>query len=597
MIKSVSLFCHFWVIMKLPSSANVPSHHPIASPWLFFHTLSIFGLILGFVCFYISMTPMLLPRSWLIQAVCCAVSGSVGYAVGKFIHHVINLICLALNRPKITVLSKYRLPITFIGLLSLVAMTFYQWQIMQTMRDLMDMPKEPLYLTALGVVIGVLGWLGIIVLGRWIIVLIEWLVNLIAPKLALPIRVITWVLVTALVGSVLIGLTRHYVWRPALQFISQKALELDLTEPESLNAPTTPNRSGVDGVSTQPWQALGHYGQRFVSLGPSAADISLVTGKPALEPIRVFVGLDHEESVTSDADALVALALKEMDRTGAWQRSHLVIHGATGRGWVEEYSSLAAEYLTDGDIASISIQYSYLPSQISFIVDRQASSDANQRLYQAIQNRLSKLDPKHRPKLYLAGESLGAFATQSNFQDYNELISSIDGAVWVGTPRLSELWSNLVKMRADSTPENLPIIDGGRHVRFMDYPEMLSAQGHPQGHLYENWQPPRIVFVQYASDPIVWWSPEMLYRRPDWMSEPAGRDLARMPLWLPILSLWELSLDMPASSNTPPGHGHIYRHDAIHAWQAVLDTQSPTYEILAQVIEDRVQEGVTERSD
>ncbi len=152
-------------------------------------------------------------------------------------------------------------------------------------------------------------------------------------------------------------------------------------------------------------------------------------------------------------------------------------------------------------------------------------------------------------------------------------------------------------MRSKPSTETLPIIDGGRHVRFMDYPEMLSSQGHPQGHLYQNWQTPRIVFVQYASDPIVWWSPIMLYQRPDWMREAAGRDIARVPMWLPILSLWELSLDMPASNNTPPGHGHIYRYDAIHAWQAVLDTNTPSYEALAAAIDQRVDEGIAERDD
>lgn len=578
------------------SITDSPSLHPIRSPWAFFQTLSMVGLTLGFLSFYVTMTPMLLPRSWLVQAVCCGVSGAIGYAFGKLLTGCADVCCHLCHRQKIRMTAKYRLAIAVSGLVGLGAMTLYHWRVMQSMRQLMDMPSEPLGLAFAAVAIGLLLWLLLVAISRWLVILIEWLVNLIAPRLHLPIRALTWVMASLLVGSVLFGLTRNYVWRPALQTISQKALALDLTEPDALSAPTGPNRSGVDGISAQPWQALGHYGQRFVSLGPTADEISAATGRPAIEPIRVFVGLEHDDSTAVDAEKLVATAMDELDRTQAWQRQHLVIHGATGRGWVEEYSSLAAEYLTDGDIASVSVQYSYLPSQVSFIIDRQASSQVNQLLYQAIKQRLDAM-PDQRPKLYLAGESLGAFATQSNFDSYDQLINEIDGAVWVGTPRLSQLWSHLVEVRTKPSTETLPIIDGGRHVRFMDYPEMLDRLGHPHGHLYQTWQSPRIVFVQYASDPIVWWSPTMLYSIPDWMREPAGRDIARVPMWLPVLSLWELSLDMPASNNTPPGHGHIYRYDAIHAWQAVLDTHTPSFETLASAIDGRVDQGIPERDD
>lgn len=574
-----------------------PSLHPIRSPWAFFQTLSMTGLVLGFLCFYIAMTPMLLPRSWLVQAVGCGVSGAIGYAFGKLLAGCMDLGCHLCAQRKIRLAAKYRLAIVILGIIGLGVMTLYHWQVMQAMRQLMEMPNEPLWMAFAAAAIGLVFWLALVAISRWLVMLTEWLVNLIAPKLHLPIRALAWVGASILVASLLFGLTRNFVWRPMLQTISQKALALDLTEPDALNAPTSPNRSGVDGISAQPWHALGHFGQRFVSLGPTAEDISALTGRPAIEPIRVFVGLNHQNPITTEADELVAIALQELDRTNAWQRQHLVIHGTTGRGWVEEYSSLAAEYLTNGDIASVAVQYSYLPSQVSFIVDQEASSQVNQLLYQAIKQRLNAMPQADRPKLYLAGKSLGAFATQSNFQTYEQLIGEIDGAVWLGTPRLSHLWSHLVQMRTKPSTETLPIIDGGRHVRFMDYPEMLSSQGHPQGHLYQNWQTPRIVFVQYASDPIVWWSPTMLYQRPDWMREAAGRDIARVPMWLPILSLWELSLDMPASNNTPPGHGHIYRHDAIHAWQAVLDTNTPSYEALAAAIDQRVDEGIAERDD
>ncbi len=564
-----------------------------ASLSAFFGTLAMPGLMVGFICFYISMMPMLLPRTWLIQAVCSGVSAAIGYAVGKLMAGCSDITCYLCRRPALQAPHHYRLWLTMVGIFGVSVMTNYQHSVMEEMRALMAMDSEPIWLTAIGALIGLLLWLLLVVLCRWLVLLIGYLVNLIAPQLHLPIRAISWVFISVLVGSVLVGVTRYYLWQPALQLISQKSLALDISEPKAISAPTDATyRSGVNGVSAQDWEALGHYGQRFVALGLDATDISAVTGLSAKTPIRVFVGLDSQSPDEISAVKSVKLAMTELDRTDAWSRQHLVIHGATGRGWVEEYSSLAAEYLTDGDIASVAVQYSYLPSQVSFMVDRQASSTVNRLLFRAIRQKLDSLPADSRPKLYLAGESLGALATQSNFSDYRALTNEIDGAVWVGTPRLSHLWETLVGERHDGTTEGLPIIERGQHVRFMDYPETLSA-GHPQAALYGEWISPRIVFIQYASDPIVWWSPNMAYTAPDWMREPAGRDIARVPMWLPILSLWELSLDMPASNNTPAGHGHIYRYDSIHAWQAVLNR----HDISSHAIADRIDKLVAERDD
>src|SRR5699024_5658464 len=54
--------------------------------------------------------------------------------------------------------------------------------------------------------------------------------------------------------------------------------------------PTTPLRSGSD-ASLVTWDSLGRVGRRFVSDGPSAADIERFTGEPAREPVRVYAGL------------------------------------------------------------------------------------------------------------------------------------------------------------------------------------------------------------------------------------------------------------------------------------------------------------------
>ena len=233
-----------------------PSLHPIRSPWAFFQTLSMTGLVLGFLCFYIAMTPMLLPRSWLVQAVGCGVSGAIGYAFGRLLTGCMDLGCHLCAQRKIRLAAKYRLAIVILGIIGLGVMTLYHWQVMQAMRQLMEMPNEPLWMTFAAAAIGLVFWLALVAISRWLVILTEWLANLIAPKLHLPIRALAWVGASILVASLLFGLTRNFAWRPALQTISQKALALDLTEPDALNAPTSSNRSGVDGISAQPWQAL-----------------------------------------------------------------------------------------------------------------------------------------------------------------------------------------------------------------------------------------------------------------------------------------------------------------------------------------------------
>src|SRR5690606_40202221 len=45
--------------------------------------------------------------------------------------------------------------------------------------------------------------------------------------------------------------------------------------------------------------------------------------------------------------------------------------------------------------------------------------------------------------LFVAGESLGSFGGQSAFRDVPEMLRSVDGAVWTGTPSFTPLWQQL----------------------------------------------------------------------------------------------------------------------------------------------------------
>jgi Alpha/beta-hydrolase family N-terminus len=61
------------------------------------------------------------------------------------------------------------------------------------------------------------------------------------------------------------------------------------------------------------WEKLGRRGRVFISSGPSAARIQAFTGKAAVDPIRVYVGLPAAET----PDERARLALAELKRVGA----------------------------------------------------------------------------------------------------------------------------------------------------------------------------------------------------------------------------------------------------------------------------------------
>src|SRR5205807_1983064 len=124
----------------------------------------------------------------------------------------------------------------------------------------------------------------------------------------------------------------------------------------------------------------------------------------------------------------------------------------------------------------------------------------------------------HRPRLVVFGESLGAFGGSAAFSDIADLLARTDGALFAGPPNSTELWRTLTNERAAGSPERLPIYGDGQTVRF-------AASGSDLRPADGSLRAPRIVFLQHASDPIVWWSPKLIWREPDWLREPRGPDV------------------------------------------------------------------------
>jgi len=121
--------------------------------------------------------------------------------------------------------------------------------------------------------------------------------------------------------------------------------ELDAATDDELQPPKDPEKTG-GAQSLIAWDRLGKRGRRFISSAPTAAQIAAVSGAPAQHPIRVYVGVNSAPTTRDRA----RLALRELIRVGAFQRSVLIVVTPTGTGWVDPASVSPAEYPTAGTL-------------------------------------------------------------------------------------------------------------------------------------------------------------------------------------------------------------------------------------------------------
>ena len=106
----------------------------------------------------------------------------------------------------------------------------------------------------------------------------------------------------------------------ALRMLDASFAQYDaLIEPETA-PPASPLKSG-SRASLLRWEELGRTGREFIGSGPSAADISALSGRSALEPIRVYVGLRAAETRASGRVwpcASCSAAAPSSDRCWCW---------------------------------------------------------------------------------------------------------------------------------------------------------------------------------------------------------------------------------------------------------------------------------------
>ena len=202
------------------------------------------------------------------------------------------------------------------------------------------------------------------------------------------------------------------------------------------NAPTVPEITGGPG-SVVPWTDQTRESRRWLTMTLRPDEIEAVMGEPATQPIRVYAPLQAATTPEERADLLLA----EIDRTGALERPAFALFSPTGSGYVNYVATETFEYLTRGNCASASIQYSVLPSALS-LTKVDYATHQTRILVNGIVARLMAMPADKRPKFYLFGESLGSQVSEEMFRGTGTSGPSgigLDAAFWIGTPA-STVW-------------------------------------------------------------------------------------------------------------------------------------------------------------
>lgn len=519
--------------------------------WIRHYTFT--GTAVGLVFIWLSLTPSLLPRGPLFQGVVSGCSGAIGYAIGVFIVWLIRWL-----RSKNSTPPPPRwvwLPLVAVGAIGLVFMgiQFHVWQ--DRVRDMMGVEHLKWYDYPLTGILSLVVLFTLVEVGQFIRLVVAFLVAQV-DRIA-PFRVSAAIVVATLVAltiTLLNGVVLKFAMRSMNNTFESVNSEMD---PDNA-PPRTARRSGGPG-SLVSWESLGHQGRIFVGAGPSRKQLSDFNGTPATEPIRAYAGLNSAHGI----DAAAELAARELQRAGGLQRAIVAVATTTGTGWINEAEASALEYMYNGNTAIVSMQYSFLPSWLSFLVDKENARHAGQALFEAVDKLIRQMPEFKRPKLVVFGESLGSFGAEAPFMSLNNVLARTDGALFSGPTFNNTIWTQLTSNRDPGSPQWLPIYDDGRNVRFVARPENLDRPD-------AEWHRPRVVYLQHASDPIAWWTPNLLFKEPEWLKEPRGYDVLPETYWIPVVTFLQVSADMAVAVDVPDGHGHRYVANVADGWAAVL---------------------------
>lgn len=542
---------------------ELPPARPSRAPGIFEPRFSHYGLVVAILFTAISLLPSLLPRIPSIQGLASGVTFAVGYGAGTVGGAVWRYLGVPEPHGRARV---WALAGAYGGAALALAGAvwwFVGWQ--NTIRRSFGM--EDLYPTVWPIVAGLtlLVAVFVLVVSRSLRLLFRSAGNLLDRWL--PRRLANVLAATALfavLNLLVSGVLVEGLFSVANTVFSGR----DKDDKPGVAQPTNATKSGSPNSFVQ-WDDMGRQGRAFVSIGPTARDIDSFSDGGALEPVRVYVGLKSADTLQGRADLL----LDELKRSGAFDREVLVLATTTGTGFLDSHGVDTIEYLWNGDTAIAGVQYSFLPSWISLLADQEAVKLTSSTVFKTVYDYWSTLPEEDRPGLYLYGLSLGSLGIESVLNSVDFINEPIDGALLVGPPFVNPLHADLVSVRDEGSPPWQPVVSNGHTVRFTTETNALYAPSAP-------WGPTRLVYLQHGSDPVVFFSPNLAWSKPDWL-QPGQRapDVSGRMTWFPLVTMWQTLLDLPAAESVPDGYGHSYSIRAnLESWAAVTGTPGWTSE-------------------
>ena len=281
----------------------------------------------------------------------------------------------------------------------------------------------------------------------------------------------------------------------------------------------------------------------------TADEITAVTGKPAMDPIRAFAGIASAELVDERVDIL----MRELEDMGAFEREVLCFCSPTGTGYINYVMMESLEYMTGGNCATFALQYSLRPSFIS--LDRVSMGrEQNRAFLHALTWRLRAIPEEQRPRLVLFGESLGAHTMQDAFLHEGTKgfeRAGVDRALFIGTPAGSG-WAKRWRAGREKIDPDREVVEVAGYAEFEQLPAEQRAAA-------------RYFLVSHHEDPITKFDPTLAVDKPMWLDNPRETGVPRGIRWRPVGTFLNVGVDLKNSTDVVPGvfvaRGHDYRAD------------------------------------
>jgi uncharacterized membrane protein len=235
---------------------------------------------------------------------------------------------------------------------------------------------------------------------------------------------------------------------------------------------------------------------------------------------------------------------------------------------VDPDAARTIEYMYGGDTAIVSVQYSFLPSWIAFLLDTTSPKELGEALFDGIYEAWAALPADDRPILLAFGQSLGsmggetAFAEPSLSASIDSITSRYDAALFTGPTRNNAIYGTIVDERDAGSPSWKPTVAAEPHLRVANQIADIDPTD-------ESWESPRVLWVHHPSDAIGTWRLPNLWSPPGWAEDPPPYDVPAAATWVPFVTFVQESFDLMAGFSATPGFGHDYRTDFVHSWAAI----------------------------